>query len=223
MLLSGPLALGGASPELHESRTVIAHVEVGPTRVDWLPKAGDYERLILTVAGPGDLYVRREFEAGHAPFLSLSDAIGERLPDGDYTYEFRAISRRDPATREIREKVQSLGYESFDSGYLTIEGGRFALRDSEPHSASRSSLKPTTADQTIPEDLIVTGNACIGSDCVTVDDYYPLKLNSEFLGILFDDVTGISPNRDWAIDINNSLGAGEWFAVRDLKAGTVPF
>src|SRR5262245_26194948 len=65
-------------------------VEIAPTRIDWLPRV-DSERVVLTVSGPGDLFIRREFEAGSAASLSLSEPDWERLPDGSYTWELRVI------------------------------------------------------------------------------------------------------------------------------------
>src|SRR5262245_8554657 len=66
----------------------VASMSIGGDRVDWLPTGG-YERLELSVTGPGDLYLRQEAEPGKAPFLSLFKPNGDRLPDGIYTYELR--------------------------------------------------------------------------------------------------------------------------------------
>lgn len=43
----------------------------------------------LTVSAPDGRVFRKEFRAGAAPELTITDQLGERLPDGTYTYELR--------------------------------------------------------------------------------------------------------------------------------------
>src|SRR4051812_229985 len=93
------LTLPGAATELPGAQMGGARLEVGPTRLDWLPQA-DYEQWVLTVAGPGDLYIRREFKSGKAPFLSLFDSKGDRLLDGSYNWELRGIPKPGSLQRE---------------------------------------------------------------------------------------------------------------------------
>jgi hypothetical protein len=52
VLVSLSLATANAG-EVPRSEKAVARVNVGPAGVDWSPMI-DYERLVLTVAGPGD-------------------------------------------------------------------------------------------------------------------------------------------------------------------------
>src|SRR5262249_3319954 len=155
MLFAGPLALSGATREIPRPQA-IAQMEVGATRVDWLPtKAGGYERLILTVSGPGDFYLRQEFEPDQAPTLSLVNAQGERLPDGIYAYELHGSQGKLPE----RSLVQS--------GYLSIREGSFV----EPGEEIASKPLPRNIqpkDVFVFDDLVVQGNSCIGATCASV-------------------------------------------------------
>lgn len=193
---------------------------VSPTRVDWAP-TDDAERWVLTLTGPGDFYLRSEFAAGQAPFLSLSDLKGE-IPDGSYTYELRGIPRQGARLPE-RPLVRS--------GHLAVQNGAFvsptskAGVESRPLPPSEPEMRSATAaTQTIPEPLVVVGGACIGVECEEEDVTDGLTLKSFLPDLYFDDTTdGISPVHDWAISINGFIGLGEFFAVSDIDAFTVPF
>jgi endosialidase-like protein len=221
-----PLALWGADPEIQQPKTPIARLEVQPARVDWLPQV-DYEYLSLTVAGPGDLFIRQEFVANQAPFLSLFDAKGNRLPDGSYTYELRVVPRQDHDARQSLETARETP-ERLDSGYLLIRNGEFVNTDlpgrtvaSKPQAAARAPLSPVTAKQVTPE------NVCIGDGCGSGDDDFPvLKLKSTVPWLKFeDDFNALQPaDRDWTIRVNDPFqGSAEFFAIGDEDASTVPF
>jgi hypothetical protein len=49
------------------------------------PNAG----VTLTVIGPDDIAFTKEYKSGYSPEFKLVSAKGERLPDGQYTYELR--------------------------------------------------------------------------------------------------------------------------------------
>src|SRR5215208_5325418 len=100
MVFAWMLAVVVTAEEVQRPQAVVAHLEVSPLRVDWLPQ-GDYESLVLTVAGPEDFYTQRTFGSGEVPFFIPSDGQGGRLPDGIYAYELRAVPRLD---LELREK-----------------------------------------------------------------------------------------------------------------------
>src|SRR3954454_12293904 len=85
-IISWPFALWGADTESQRPKTPIAHLEVAAGHVEWLPQV-EYERLILTVAGPGGFFVRQELKPGKTPSLNVLDAKGGHLPDGSYAYE----------------------------------------------------------------------------------------------------------------------------------------
>src|SRR5688572_28686455 len=74
-----------ASEGPREPARPLAEMTLSASRIDWQP-AADSEHLILTVAGPEGLWLRRDFEAGQPASLSLSDPEWEHLPDGTYTW-----------------------------------------------------------------------------------------------------------------------------------------
>jgi hypothetical protein len=104
--------------------------------------------VTMTVSAPDGQVFRKEFQAGTAPEFSLSDSEGNRLPDGQYSYELRltpvlsaavkkelAASRgkgndEAAAEREMRKRgllpTQSLvqsGTFSILKGYVIVGGG----------------------------------------------------------------------------------------------------
>src|SRR4051812_28003246 len=102
------LSLPGAAAELQRPETTVAHLEGAPIRLGWLPQV-DYERLVLTVSGPGDLFIRHEFEAGTPPSLSVFDTEGQRLPDGSYTWELRGTPKIDARTKKELSRAREGG------------------------------------------------------------------------------------------------------------------
>ena len=205
MVVACPLSLSAAEAPLPKPRAAVADLEVQSTRAAWKPQAAGSERLILTVAGPGDLYIREESEAGQPLYLPLFDAKGNRLPDGIYAYELRSVPRQNQET-----VVQS--------GYLSVRDGSFVDKDV---------VKPAseTAPKSVGTKSLITQSVCMGSACVAGDDSVPvLKLKDSFVRLTFEDVVdGISYNRDWALQANDGIGGSERFFVWDLDAGTTPF
>ncbi|MES1244537.1 MAG: tail fiber domain-containing protein [Acidobacteriota bacterium] len=96
----------------------------------------------LRIAGPGALYIQKEFAAGEPPSFN---ALDRQLLDGVYSYELRAAG----------DVVQT--------GSLWVQDGRFI----EPQAQeSKPPLRNVTAQTTVvPDDLLVQGQACIGANC----------------------------------------------------------
>lgn len=213
MVVIGPLSLSGAGASGPRSPAVIANLELQPTRIDWRPQMG-YERLILTVAGPGDLYIRQELEAGQAPSLTPGDSKGNPLPDGIYAYELRAMSRQDG------------GHPLVQSGYFSVREGIFvdkaSTRDETSHRGKPGSKR---APDTAGAKSLTTESVCIGAGCGSGDDSIPvLTLKDNVVRLTFEDVSdSISYDRDWAVQANDFLGGSDRFFVLDLDAGTTPF
>lgn len=230
MILMGPLALWGADTAVQEPKTPIARIEVQPARIDWLPQ-GNYERLTLTVTGPGDLYVHQEFRPGETPYLSLFDSKGTRLPDGSYAYELRVEPQLERGAREGGEFPK---LALVQSGYLEIQGGNFVDADSTRRSPSgqvehtpKPPLRNVTAKDIVQnDDLIVQGGACIGHSCNSGDaDGTNLVLKDALIRVLFDDVPdGLTYTGDWMFEINGIQGADiSRFSIRDVDNVRVPF
>jgi hypothetical protein len=124
----------------------VARVNIAPTSVDWSPTV-DYERLVLTVAGPNGFVSRQELEAGKTPSLNLFDKSGERLPDGIYRYELRIL----PRGGEMKNPLQG--------GALWVQGGKFVAPslDENPASLPSKSRHITQKDSVVSDDLVVQG------------------------------------------------------------------
>ncbi|HEX4959301.1 MAG TPA: tail fiber domain-containing protein [Thermoanaerobaculia bacterium] len=233
----------GAASELPPPEMAV--LEVAPVRLDWLPPSG-YERLALTVSGPGDLFIRRELAAGQAPFLSLFDSKGNRLPDGSYTWELRGTPKLDARTKAELSRAREAGegeLEEFDEtaklpGRPLVQSGHFFVRKGSfvaaPAETAAHPPKPPVQSIT-PKNLIETGslvvqrNACIGDQCGINDaNFSALKLKSTLPNLLFDDVDVpcedppcVSTAHDWALLINPSDVAQ--FSIKDVDGNLIPF
>src|SRR6185295_9285867 len=183
-LLLGPAAAAPAPPS-PEAFQPLATLSAAGTAVDWQPRLDDYDRLILTVAGPNGLVIRREFERGSDPSLSLTDKAGQPWPDGDYSYELRLVPKVDESLQQEIRRAREAGNDAqveklFDSsglragrvqgGMLAIRNGGLALPDFAENPApaieNPASAHAGAAEKTaITPPLIVQGGACIGADC----------------------------------------------------------
>jgi|GEM_PF-1099089 len=234
-------AAPGMAGEPAQTGPSIASLRIGPALVDWLPHV-DYERLVLTVSGPGDLFIRQEFGPGQTPSLSPVDSKGNRLPDGSYAYELRVVSQLDPELREklgrSRDGGDAFGAEEIrkggklqerplvQAGYLSIQGGSFVNSSRPVPSGPKPPLQNITAKDVVYNDnLIVHGLACIGSNCSNGDATNTLVLKDSIIRVLFDDVPeGLTYTGDWMLEINGIQGADiSRFSIRDVDNGTVPF
>jgi hypothetical protein len=87
---------------------------------------------------------------------------------------------------------------------------------------------PATADQVIPDDLIVQGSACVGLDCVNNEafGFDTLRLKENNTRITFFDTSTLSgfPANHWTITANDSASGGaSYLAFDDATGGTQPF
>lgn len=216
-----PVPVPGAAVEPQGPETAMARVEAGPARVEWLPQV-DYERLVLTVSGPGDRFIRREFETGKPVSLSLFDSAGNRLPDGNYVWELRVVVPKTGQTGGQPQRPTVL------SGYFSVHDGSFVTKTrNTPRQAPKSPPGGIT-----PKDLVESGNlivksrACIGSSCgnsdATID---ALRLKVTHPNILFDE-TGAGPGGatfDWALEGNPSNVDQFSIASNDGTSTLTPF
>jgi endosialidase-like protein len=201
-----------AAEELRSPEPSLARLNISASELDWFP-LGDYESLVLTIAGPKDLYFHKEFQPGESASLGLFDATGKPLPDGDYTYEVRLTS---PAGERPRLQAGS---------FVVREGSFVAPFDlskapTDKKSATMPQIKNVTAAATISEALCV-GPLCedpyTGPPLLKLKDYYNV-------GIKFEDVfDGFSYYRDWLLQANPNLGGPDSFFLQDLDANTFPF
>src|SRR5664280_2164696 len=78
-----------------------------------------------------------------------------------------------------------------------------------------------TADQVIPDDLIVQGSVCAGLDCVNNEafGFATIRLKENNTRIDFVDTSvGVGfPTRDWRLEANSSASGGaNYFAIKDM-------
>src|SRR5438876_12010951 len=69
-----------------ESKREPATITANASGVRWNVPA-QYSALTMTVSAPDGQVFRKEFGAGALPEFTFSDKQGNRLPDGQYTYE----------------------------------------------------------------------------------------------------------------------------------------
>lgn len=82
---------------------------------------------------------------------------------------------------------------------------------------------PALADQVINDDLIVTLDTCVGSDCIDgeVFDFDGFKIKTNDPQIRFDDTSssGSFPSNDWSMGITDySLGGSADFIIKDVTS-----
>lgn len=106
------------------SDSAVANISSAGSSVRWDLKAG-FGSGTLTISAPDGRIFTREFKGGASPDFSLTDVHGERLPDGQYSYEIR------------------LGPAMSKSAQDSLKAARG--KDDEPESvrASRKRVAPT--------------------------------------------------------------------------------
>ncbi|HEX4966685.1 MAG TPA: hypothetical protein VF173_38095 [Thermoanaerobaculia bacterium] len=246
-LLLAALALAAAP--VAQAAKPLATVSVGPLGVEWVP-AGDYERMAVTISGPGGVILQRELKNGVLAFDPVGDD-GKALPDGTYAYELTAMPRIDNETRRALAVARQAGDDAAiaklqasgklpqapltQSGFFTIHDGAFVspdVRETVEHTPAprtTKALTPITAkDVVTADDAIIQGSACIGLDCVNNESFGfdTIRLKENNTRIKFDDTsTGTGfPNHDWQLTANDSASGGaNKFSIEDITAATVPF
>lgn len=129
----------------------VAETTVAEEAMAWTPRV-EYERLVLIVSGGGEV-MRREFEAGEKPYLSLRGSDGQRLTDGGYNYELRVVPKVDPKMRQglspagaagrkatAHRRPESLAGPTTLSGHFVVHRGQFVIpgEEEEPEIGGRN-------------------------------------------------------------------------------------
>src|SRR5437773_10729281 len=84
-----------------ESRREPATMTANASGVRWNVSA-QYSDLTMTVSAPDGQVLSKEFHAGAAPEFTFLDKQGNRLPDGQYTYELRFTTAQ---VRGIKDRI----------------------------------------------------------------------------------------------------------------------
>jgi hypothetical protein len=208
------------------------------SKVEWEPEVS-YERLVLTVSGPGSLIIRKEFESGVNPSFEPADQAGGLLPDGQYTYELQAIPVVPQAVREAMASARESGDTTIlaeleekgllperslvQSGHFSIVGGTILTPTALDEEAG-----PRLGDVLHYDDVIITGSLCIGFDCQDGESFGfdTVMLKEHNLRIYFNDTSATAsyPANSWRITVNDSTNGGaSYFSIDDADEGTSPF
>src|SRR6266567_5634718 len=180
-----------------ESKREPATITASASGVRWNVNA-QYSDLTMTVSAPDGQVFRKEFQAGAAPEFSFSDKQGNRLPDGQYTYELRFTT---PQIRGIKDRIMpapddGAGTEDeqgrINRRRLPVEGvvqsGSFAVlngvvyvgNETEPATRRDTSTKNINKETQQRSAGVVSGNtitrlrnhrlSLFSPDIVTADD-----------------------------------------------------
>lgn len=114
----------------------VADITVSPSRIQWRPNVSS-PAWTLTVSGQG-VYLRESFEKGEQPRLSPTAPDGERLTDGSYNWELRAVqapsglSREEAATARTqptrsRSQRSSVEFERRQVNRAVVTSGSFRV------------------------------------------------------------------------------------------------
>src|SRR5438067_1291049 len=180
-----------------ESRREPATMTANASGVRWNVSA-QYSDLTMTVSAPDGQVFRREFQGGAPAEFAFSDKQGNRLPDGQYTYELRFTT---PQVRGIKDRIMpapddGAGTED-EQGRINrrrtpvdsmVQSGSFAVlngvvyvgSETEPANRRDSSAKNSNKDTQQRSPGVVSGNtitrlrnhrlSLFSPDIVTPDD-----------------------------------------------------
>lgn len=212
MMFTWMLSMPVMAEEVKKSPSPLVETSVSPTRIDWSPSI-EAQRWVMTLTGPDEFFLRREVKTGKALFLSIFDSEGDRLPNGNYNWELKAVSK-------------SLASPRRQSGSFSIQDGSFVETPWDTGSGARKPPLQNTSEKVVDDDLIITGNGCIGGSCTnTDDDFSTLKLKSTQPNIFFDDIAlpegGPISSHDWALFVN--FNDVDQFSIVDFTNARLPF
>jgi hypothetical protein len=208
-------------------RTPIADFAAGGAQAEWTPLSGEYDHLVLTVAGPEGSRVRQEFPSGMYPSFGLFDEAGSALPDGLYKWELTLVPIVDAELRARRDEARRAGQygsqveRSRQTGFFSIADGSFVSTDVvEPDPAASLGGDETRASiPGDPQGVVITNadgvirnSLCVGGDCPnspTFSDSTILMMENN-TRIKFGDTSSTSsfPRNDWEIEANSSTNGG---------------
>ena len=161
VLVSGSVALAQS-----DDRNFAAMTGMGSS-VRW-DVGGPHAAVTLTVSSPDGQVFTKEFASGAAPEFRLTDAKGERLPDGQYIYELRltpiiaadvkeklkaarAKGNSDEVQRDLRKQgALPLRAAVQSGGFLVANGVAIVTGASEGARPGRATLEQPAAAPAVP-------------------------------------------------------------------------
>lgn len=151
-----------ASGQMAEEKNKLAAVSAAGSSVRWdvsAPHAG----LSVTIAAPDGRVFRVETKSGASAEFTLSDKQGNRLPDGQYTYELRltpeltkavkeqlaAARGKDDDPEDVRAARKRVGMPALvESGSFSIVNGAVIVAGSAEEASTRRVSK--ISEQRLP-------------------------------------------------------------------------
>jgi len=226
-----------ASPDAPSAKepATIALAKMDSATISWQPMIA-YSSVVLTITGPGDLMLEREFPKGALIAVNVADGENAPLGDGQYNFELRFAPDLGQETRAALAAARKSGDMSIvenlkaagklprsplvDSGNFQVVGGSIV---SDSDAAEEFAKDIIHAD-----DVIAQFSMCIGSDCVNGESFGfdTLRLKENNLQIHFDDTSASAsfPLNDWRIKANDSSNGGaSYLAFEDSTAGRQVF
>ena len=120
-----------------ETKDNLANINATGSSVRWNLKSSSHAGATLTVAAPDGRVFRSELKAGATPEFMITDKEGNRLPDGQYTYELRLTPEFSKATIEAlkaargkdddRESVRATRKRAVISDQSLVQSGDFSI------------------------------------------------------------------------------------------------
>ncbi|HBB86594.1 MAG TPA: hypothetical protein DC047_03150 [Blastocatellia bacterium] len=142
-----------ASAQMAEDRGKLATINGTGSSVRWdvnAPNAG----VTLVISAPDGRVFTKNFKGGSSADFSIADAQGERLPDGQYTYELRLTTvsslRKDSTSNgrgkedepeSVRAARKSPPLQPVESGSFSIVNGAVVVAGSSEESGARPANK----------------------------------------------------------------------------------
>ena len=137
--------------------------------------AVSYSSATVTISSPDGQVLRKEFKSGITPELALTDAKGERLPDGVYSYEIRVApvfssglkeafaaarekGNEDEVQRDLRKRGMLPTQPTVQSGSFSVINGSIVLPGAFEEKTVRARAA-NTVEQTSPIKPIPAGQA----------------------------------------------------------------
>jgi hypothetical protein len=143
-------ATSAAAQEPDPDLDAVSIVTVSPNKITWQPQT-EGAGFALTIAGPGEYYVRREFQPGAPIHFDANVAGRAPLADGIYKYELLTLAAASATSQNAEQRGLAPSVASpVQSGSFSILDGSIVRQDIEEGST-------LTYGQSITD-------ACIGWD-----------------------------------------------------------
>lgn len=177
-----------ASGQSAEDRNPLTMTSNGSS-VRW-DVAGSYSSLVMTVSAPDGRVFRKEFKGGSSPEFSVSDQNGERLPDGQYTYELRLSPNISPGVKGELAKARAREYDAeprdtlkqgaLSESLVQKTDAADAVREMRRSGQLPAEPPVKSGSFAVQNGMVIVGGAAEGSDPLpTKDEPRPVKRGTE--------------------------------------------